>query len=83
MAAIIIVVLQIFAWVLIARAVLSWFSAAPGSTLSGVQRSVGRVTEPVLAPVRRRLPRVGSLDLSVLVVLLAINLLVIPVVALL
>jgi len=44
-----------------------------------------RVTEPVLAPVRRVLPplRMGGIgiDLSIIVVLLVLELLVIPVVA--
>lgn len=81
MAALLIVVLQLATLVLIARAVLSWFRAKPDSTMYEVQRSLNRVTEPVLAPVRRRLPSIGGLDLSVVVVLLAINFLFMPIAA--
>ena len=45
-------------------------------------RSVGeflyRATEPVLAPVRRILPQFGNMDLSPLVVLLALQYLLVP-----
>ena len=45
-------------------------------------RSIGdflyRATEPVLAPVRRILPQFGNVDLSPLVVLLAVQYLLVP-----
>ena len=51
------------------RAALSWFSPYPKSQW---QRLVFRSTEPVLAPVRRWVPPVSGLDLSPLVVSMAI-----------
>ena len=51
------------------RAALSWFSPYPRSEW---QRLVYRATEPVLAPVRRWVPPVSGLDLSPLVVTVAI-----------
>lgn len=56
---------------LIARAVASWFPAARGPALY----LVAQLTEPLLAPVRRRVPAAGGLDWSVLIVLVAIELL--------
>ncbi len=51
------------------RVALSWISPFPTNEAS---RFVFRVTEPVLAPVRRWVPPVSGLDLSPLVVTMAI-----------
>ena len=63
-------VLQAYFWIIIARAVLSWVNPDP---FNPIIRFLYRVTEPVLRPIRRRLPtwQMG-LDLSPMVVLLAI-----------
>lgn len=63
-------VLQVYFWIIIARAVLSWVNPDPSNP---IVRFLYQVTEPVLRPVRRRLPMVAmGLDLSPMVVLLAI-----------
>jgi YggT family protein len=63
-------VLQAYFWIIIARAVLSWVNPDP---FNPVVRFLYRVTEPVLRPIRRRLPTMQmGLDLSPMVVLLAI-----------
>jgi YggT family protein len=57
-------------WILIARAVLSWVNPDP---YNPIVRFLYRVTEPVLRPIRHRLPTVAmGLDLSPMVVMLAI-----------
>jgi YggT family protein len=62
--------LTIYMWVIIARALLSWVNPDP---YNPIVRFLYNVTEPVLDWVRRRIPLVfGSLDLSPLLVLLAI-----------
>lgn len=81
MATIIISLLQLASLALVARALLSWFRARPGSTLEGVKRSIDRVTDPVVVPVRRRLPSLGGIDFSVMAIVLAINFFLIPVAA--
>ena len=58
--------------VVLARVVLSWVDPAGRSSAA---RFVISITEPVLAPIRRLLPRTGMLDLSPLVVVLAIGVL--------
>lgn len=72
---------QVYVWVIIIRIVLSYFPAAPGGALARVNAGLGRVTEPVLGPVRRVLPPIGvggmGLDLSPLIVLLVLQLVVI------
>lgn len=67
--------LQVYLFVFIARALLSWFPIRPGTGLATVHGGLVAVTEPVLAPVRRVLPRVGMIDLSFVVVILGIILL--------
>ena len=63
-------VLVAYMWIIIARALISWVSPDP---YNPVVRFLYRVTEPVLRPVRQRLPMMGmGLDLSPMVVLLAI-----------
>jgi len=58
-------------WVLIfARVILSWID--PGGR-GRVSAFVIQTTEPILAPVRRLLPKTGMLDLSPLIVLLVLS----------
>ncbi|QIZ75722.1 YggT family protein [Ferrimonas lipolytica] len=56
-------------WILLLRAILSWVSQGA----SPVERVMHQLTEPFLAPIRRMLPDMGGLDLSVLVVFLGLN----------
>jgi YggT family protein len=66
-------VLVAYMWIIIARAVLSWVNPDP---YNPIVRFLYRITEPVLRPIRHRLPTFQmGLDLSPLVVLLAIYLL--------
>ncbi|HEY8864881.1 MAG TPA: YggT family protein [Candidatus Dormibacteraeota bacterium] len=53
---------------ILVRVVFSYISPYPNNS---VYRFVFQVTEPILAPVRRRLPPVSGIDLSPLVVTLA------------
>jgi YggT family protein len=55
---------------IIVRAILSWFPLSPDGVMFRVASVLHVVTEPVLGPVRRVMPRVGVFDLSPLVVLL-------------
>ncbi|MFM2437069.1 MAG: hypothetical protein RL353_1059 [Actinomycetota bacterium] len=69
-------IVSIFTMMIIVRVVLSWFPSTSGGLIAQVSYYVGRATEPVLNAVRQRLPRVGSLDLSPLVVLLFLQIVV-------
>lgn len=62
-------VLTAYMWIVIIRAVLSWVSPDP---YNPIVRFIDNITEPVLRPIRRKLPALGGLDLSPMVVLLAI-----------
>ena len=49
---------------IIGRSLLSWFPVNPRNSLISV---LNEVTEPVLAPLRRVVPRIGMLDISPMV----------------
>ena len=67
---------KLFIYALIARAILSFFPISHGSPVAAVASFLYRITEPVLAPVRRLLPPMGGLDLSPLVVIIGIQIIV-------
>jgi len=56
-----------YIWIIIARALLSWVNPDP---YNPIVRFLNRITEPVLRQVRYRLPNLGGLDLSPMVVIL-------------
>lgn len=64
-------VLTVYFWVVIAGAVLSWVNPDP---YNPIVRFINNVTEPVFYQIRKRLPVLfGGMDLSPLVVILAIK----------
>ncbi|HYS43586.1 MAG TPA: YggT family protein [Geobacteraceae bacterium] len=63
------IVLNIYMWIIIGRALISWVNPDP---YNPIVKFLYRATEPLLYRVRRVLPVMGGLDLSPLVVLLAI-----------
>jgi YggT family protein len=74
---VILVVLQIYVWLLIAAAILSWLIAFNVvNTRNQVVAVVGdflyRITEPVLRPIRNIMPNLGGLDISPVIVILII-----------
>ena len=66
------IVLQVYFWIIIVRALLSWVNP---DRYNPIVRFLYQVTEPVLRPIRRRLPMEMGLDFSPLVVILAIKVL--------
>jgi YggT family protein len=65
------VIAQVLILVLIARTILSWLPRI--GVLTPVATVLDGITEPILSPIRRRLPFFGGLDLSPLVALLLIS----------
>ena len=53
--------LTIYIWIIIIRALLSWVSPDPYNPIVQI---LYRLTEPVLAPIRYRMPDFGGIDLS-------------------
>jgi YggT family protein len=69
--------LTLYIYVLIAAAVLSWLIAfnvvnTRHPFVAAVAEFLYRVTEPVLRPIRQRLPNMGGVDISPIVVILVI-----------
>jgi YggT family protein len=64
------ILLTLYTFIIIARAIISWVSPDPYNPLVSF---LYRVTEPVLYRVRTVLPDLGGIDLSPLIVLLAIQ----------
>ena len=76
---IVMVVLNLYTWVIIAGAILSWLIAFGVVNIrNDVVRSVWNLflalTEPFLRPIRNFLPSTGGLDISPIILLLAIML---------
>jgi len=64
------VVLTLYMWLIIIRAVLSWVSPDP---YNPIVRLINKVTEPVLYQIRRRIPlNFGGIDFSPIIVILVI-----------
>ena len=63
-------VLNIFMWIVIARAILSWVNPDP---YNPIVRFIRNVTEPVLYQIRRRIPvNFGGMDFSPIIIILAV-----------
>jgi len=56
-------------WILIIRAILSWVSQG----YNPIEAVFHQLTEPMLKPIRKVLPPMGGLDLSVLILIIAIQ----------
>ena len=69
LAAVIDVVLTMVMIVVIARAILSWVSPDP---YNPIVRIINQISEPILFPIRRRVPYIGGIDLSPLIALLLV-----------
>ena len=77
---VILLILDIYIWLLIAAAVLSWLIAfnvinTRNQFVAMVVDFLYRITEPVLRPIRNVLPSLGGIDISPVVLILIIILL--------
>ena len=77
---VILLVLQLYTYVLIASAIFSWLYAfnvvnSSNQFIATVGQILYNLTEPVLRPIRRFIPSLNGLDLSPIVLLLGIFLL--------
>ena len=64
------ILLQILWIAILIRVLLSWFPVDPSNPII---RVIYEITEPVLAPFRRVIPRIGMLDLSPLAALMLLG----------
>ena len=66
-------VISLYMYLLVASAILSWLIAfnvvnTRNQFVAGIAEVLYRITEPVLSPIRRRLPNFGGLDISPIIV---------------
>jgi YggT family protein len=68
--------------IMFARILLSWFPISPDGAMASIFSVLYRLTEPLLGPIRRALPPVAmggmGLDLSPIIVILALQFFITP-----
>jgi YggT family protein len=74
---VILIALQLYIWLLIAQAVLSWLIAfnvvnTRNQFVSMMWDFLYRITEPALGPIRRLMPNLGGIDISPVILILII-----------
>jgi YggT family protein len=74
---VILLILQIYVWLLIAAAILSWLIAfnvvnSRNQIVAMIWDFLYRVTEPLLRPIRSVLPNLGGIDISPVILILII-----------
>jgi YggT family protein len=70
-------VLQLYIWLLIAAAVLSWLIAfnvvnTRNQAVAVISDFLYRITEPALRPIRNLMPNLGGIDVSPVILILII-----------
>ncbi len=64
------IALSLYMWIVIGRAIISWVNPDP---YNPIVRFLNAVTEPVLYPIRKKIPiNLGGIDFSPVLVILAI-----------
>ena len=71
------IALQLYVWLLIAAAILSWLVAfnvvnTRNQFVAMIGEFLYRITEPVLRPIRNMLPAMGGIDISPIILILSI-----------
>jgi YggT family protein len=74
---VILIALQLYIWLVIASAVLSWLIAfnvinSRNQFVAMVWEFLYRITEPALRPIRRFMPNLGGIDISPVILILII-----------
>jgi len=73
----VITIINIYIWIIIAMVVMSWLVGfnvvnMQNDFVRQIRYALYRLTEPLLGPIRRFLPDLGGLDISPMVLLLAL-----------
>ncbi len=74
----ILTVIDIYFWIILAMVVLSWLAAFNVVNRSNpyvrqIGQALEKLTEPLLRPIRRFLPDLGGIDISPIVLLIAMQ----------
>ncbi len=70
-------IIDIYIWILIASAILSWLVAfnvvnSRNPIVANIGEFLYRVTEPVLRPIRGMLPNLGGIDIAPVILIIAL-----------
>lgn len=66
------ILFQVLIFAILIRALISWFPIAPTSPFI---RLLDDITEPILAPLRRVVPRLGMMDITPIVAMIGLQIL--------
>ena len=74
---IVLIVLDLYVWLLIASAILSWLIAfnvvnTRNQFVAMIADFLYKITEPALRPIRRIMPNLGGIDISPVILILLI-----------
>jgi len=74
---VVLLILEIYVWIIIAAAIFSWLVAfnvvnMRNQLVATIGNFLHQATEPLLRPIRRRMPDLGGLDISPIVLLVII-----------
>ncbi len=74
---VILLALNLYTWLIIASAILSWLVAfnvvnSRNPVVSQIGEFLYRITEPVLRPIRNILPNLGGIDVSPIILILGL-----------
>jgi YggT family protein len=74
---VILIALQLYIWLVVAAAILSWLIAfnvvnTRNPFVAAVAEFLYRITEPALRPIRNVLPNLGGIDISPIILFLII-----------
>ncbi|MEM7461229.1 MAG: YggT family protein [Pseudomonadota bacterium] len=77
---VILLILDLYVWIIIASAILSWLFAfnvvnPRNQFVATIGNILYQLTEPLLRPIRRVMPNLGAIDISPIILLLGIFLL--------
>lgn len=69
----VVIVCQVLTFAIVIRSVLSWFGPRPNNPLVAL---LDRITEPILAPLHRLLPRTGAIDITPMIAIILLQVIV-------
>ncbi len=64
------ILVNILTYAIIIRALMSWFNPSPENP---IVRFVNEITDPILVPLSRLVPRIGMIDITPIVAILLMN----------
>ena len=64
------ILVNILTYAIIIRALMSWFNPSPENP---IVRFINEITDPILIPLQRIVPRIGMIDITPIVAIVLLN----------